>query len=233
MVSPFENSLFHKVLYKKATWQPPMAILGGLSGSKFLETDLLEEKPIVVFDFETTGLNVKQCRIIEMGAVKYVNRKEVDRFSTFVNPHTEISKIITKITGITQNMLQDAPTILDALPKFHEFLRGSVGIAHNADFDMNILHYESERIGVQCDYTVLCTLKMARALIQIPKRNLDALAEHFELSFESRHRSIGDILVTANVLWKILDQNPHLKTFQDLVPYREILQINQSKAKIR
>lgn len=232
MVSPFQNSIFYKILKQKAEWQPPIAILGGVSGSKFLEQDAFEDKPIVVFDFETTGLNVRASRIIEMGAIKYLNRKEVDRFSTFVNPDTEISPIITKITGITQDMLVDAPSILDALPQFHNFLRGSIGVAHNAEFDLNMLHYESQRIGMQCDYTIICTLKMARALVNITKRNLDALAEHFELSFESRHRSIGDILVTAGVLWKIIDQNPNLKTIQDFAPYREVLQLTPAKDRI-
>lgn len=223
MVSPFPNSVFYKILQQKQSVDVPIAIMGGLSGSRFLDQDLFAEKSIVVFDFETTGLNHKQSRIIEIGAVKYVNRREVDRMSTFVNPGIAISSIITKITGITQEMLIDAPKILDVLPQFHNFLRGSIGIAHNAEFDVGMLFYESQRIGMQCDYTVFCTLKLARALVKIERRNLDALAAHFNLSFESRHRSIGDILVTAQVLWNILDENPHLQTMQDLNPFRELM----------
>ena len=222
MVSAFQNSIFHKVLTQKNSFDTPLAIMGGMSGSRFFETEIFAEKPIVVFDFETTGLNTKTARIIEIGAIKYINRREIDRFSTFVNPETNISPIITKITGITQNMVLSAPTILESLPKFHNFLRGSIGIAHNAEFDMGMMYHESQRIGMLCDYTIICTLKLARAFLKIDRKNLDALAKHFELSFESRHRSIGDILVTAQVLWKILDANPHLQTIRDLMPFREM-----------
>lgn len=203
--------------------ETPMAIMGGLSGSRFFDDDLISQKPIVVFDFETTGLDHKHSRIIEIGAIKYINRQEVDRFSTLINPNVTLSPIITKITGITDHMLKDAPGILDVLPKFHDFLRGAIGVAHNAEFDIGMLFYESMRIGIQCDYTVICTLKLARALVNIERRNLDALAAHFDLSFESRHRSIGDILVTAGVLWKILDTNPHLKTINDFKLFREFM----------
>jgi len=225
MVSPFKNSIFYKILNQKTETQPPMAILGGVTGSRFLDEDIFSDKPIVVFDFETTGLDTKNARIIEIGAIKYVNRIEVDRMSTLVNPNIKILPIITKITGITQDMLVSAPSILETLPSFHNFLRGSIGVAHNAEFDLNMLHYESERIGVCCDYTVICTLKLARMFVKTGRRNLDALAEHFNLSFESRHRSIGDILVTAGVLWKLLDENPCLKTIKDLSPFRERLTI--------
>lgn len=223
MPSPFKNSIFCTILSQKKSDQIPIAIMGGVSGSRFSNEDTVADKPIVIFDFETTGLNTKSSRIIEIGAIKYVNREEVDRFSTFVNPDTQISGIITKITGITQDMLTSAPKILDVLPKFHDFLRGSIGVAHNAEFDIGMLYHESKRIGIECDYTVLCTLKLARAFVNIERRNLDALATHFNLSFESRHRSIGDILVTAQVLWNILDANPNLKTIQDFTPFREFM----------
>jgi len=223
VVSPFQNSVFYKILMQKNKIETPMAIMGGLSGSRFHDDALFAEQPIVVFDFETTGLDHKHSRIIEIGAIKYVNRQEVGRFSTLINPNVTLSSIITKITGITDAMLVDAPNILDVLPKFHDFLRGCIGVAHNAEFDIGMLFYESMRVGIQCDYTVICTLKLARALVNIERRNLDALAAHFDLSFESRHRSIGDILVTAGVLWKILDANPHLKTINDFKLFRELM----------
>jgi DNA polymerase III epsilon subunit-like protein len=72
---------------------------------------------------------------------------------------------------------------------------------------------------------VLCTLKLARALIKIERRNLDALAAHFGLEFESRHRSIGDILVTSEILWRILKEHPGLGTVGAMSPYREAMPI--------
>ena len=181
----------------------------------------MADLPIVVFDFETTGLDVKTARIIEIGAIKYVGRREVDRVSTLVHPGIPLTDEITQITGITSDMLKDAPPADQVLHTFHDMLRSCVGVAHNAEFDCQILGYESARLGVQCSYTVLCTLKMARTLVDVPRRNLDALAEHFGLSFESRHRSIGDIQVTAGLLWKMLDAQPSLRTLKDVESFME------------
>jgi DNA polymerase III subunit epsilon len=222
MVSPFQNSIFHFILSKKDNFvSAPLAIMGGVSGSRFYGNEQIENVPIVVFDFETTGLDVRSSRIIEIGAVKYKNRKEIARFSHLIHPGIPISQEITKITGIDDEMLKGKPDFQSVLPEFHDFLRGCVGLAHNAEFDIGILFHESNRLGISCDYTIFCTLKMARALVKIERRNLDTLAQHYGLSFESRHRSIGDILVTAGVFWRMLDQNPALKVISDLSPYRE------------
>lgn len=222
MVSNFQNSIFHYILNRKNDKQiSPIAIMGGMSGSRFKGNDKIEQLPIVIFDFETTGLDIRTARIIEIGAIKYINKKEIDRLSFLINPGILISDEITKVTGITNDMLIDQPNFQSILPKFHDFLRGCVGLAHNAEFDVGMLYHESNRLGISCDYTVFCSLKMARELVKIERRNLDALAQHYGLVFESRHRSIGDILVTAGVFWSMLEENPAIKTIADLYPYRE------------
>jgi DNA polymerase III epsilon subunit family exonuclease len=224
MVSPFQNSVFYELLQNNSAQNAvPTTILGGISGSFFMDSDRFHDKPFVIFDFETTGLDTRMARIIEIGAIKYVNRKEVGRFSQLVQPGQKLSSEITRITGITDAMLVGQPTIDHVLPEFHDFLRGSIGVAHNAEFDLSMLFHESNRLGVSCDYTVICTLKMARAFVKIESRNLDSLARHFGLQFESRHRSIGDILVTADVLWKICDEHPELQTVAHLLPFREFM----------
>ena len=224
MVSPFQNSIFHLILSRKDKFiSSPLAIMGGVSGSRFNGNERIEEVPIVIFDFETTGLDVRSSRIIEIGAIKYQNRKEVDRFSHLIHIDIPISKEITQITGIDNSMLEGKPDFQTILPQFHDFLRGCVGLAHNAEFDMGMLFHESNRLGISCDYTIFCTLKMARSLVKIERRNLDALAQHYGLTFESRHRSIGDILVTAGVFWRMLDENPDLKIISDFSPYREAM----------
>ena len=199
-----------------------LALLGGHTGSRFSVKEHIQDLPIVVFDFETTGLNVKTDRIIEIGAVKYKNRKEIARISTFVHPGQLVSNEITQITGITNDMLKDAPPMAEVLSDFHDFFRGCVGIAHNAEFDSQLLKWESMRLGIHCDYFIICTLKMARQLIMhIENRKLDTLASHFGLTFESRHRSIGDILVTAQVFWKLLDENPRLQKLEHFSTFLE------------
>ncbi len=185
------------------------------------------DKPIVVFDFETTGLDTKTARIIEIGAIKYINKMEVSRFSQLVNPQEPISEKITEITGIHSGMLEGMPTVEAVLPSFHEFLKGSVGVAHNARYDVGILYHESKRINITCQHDVICTLKLAKRFLKLDRRSLDSLSKHYNLSFESRHRSIGDSLVTAEVLWKILDEHPELQTMKDFSLYREDMPVER------
>ena len=224
MVSPFSNSLFSDIISGKGNVPvAPVAIMGGISGSSFKDTTSLAELPVVIFDFETTGLDTKKARIIEIGAVKYLNRREIERISMLVHPQQKLPPETFSITGINDEMLAGQPTIDAVLPDFHDFLRGCVGVAHNAEFDCSILVAESARLGISCNYHMLCTLKMARALVKCERKNLDALAAHYNLTFESRHRSIGDILVTAEVLWNMLEENKNLVTLKDFGPYQELM----------
>jgi DNA polymerase III epsilon subunit family exonuclease len=225
MPSPFSNSLFSTLLGARAANEnAPHAIMGGVTGSRFAPSQALADLPLVIFDFETTGLDSKSERIIEIGAVKFEGRKEIDRFSQLVSPGRPVSSEITQITGITNEMLTGKPLIAEVLPAFHDFLRGCVGVAHNAEFDTGFLVSESARLGIQCDYVILCTLRMARDLVKSDRKNLDALAAHYRLTFESRHRSIGDVLVTAAVMWNMLDENTRLVTLRDFTPYQEVMQ---------
>lgn len=227
MPSPFENSIFFDIVCKKTKNQSaPTAILGGMSGSSFASETPLANLPIVVFDFETTGIDPQKERIIEIGAVRFENRKEVARFSQLINPGKPLSQEIVDITGITDDMLTSAPSSSQVIPALHDFMRGAVGVAHNAEFDANFLSHESSRLGIQCNYHIICTLKLSRALLKLQRYKLDFLAQHYGLTFESRHRSIGDILVTAEVLWRMLDENQSLKTLADIAPYKqEMVQI--------
>ncbi len=226
MATAFQNSQFWDLIKSRShTGSRQHAIMGGITGSSFASRAVLRDLPIVVFDFETTGLDTKAARIIEIGAVKFEGREEVDRFTSLVNPGVRLTPEITTVTGLTDSDLVDAPALKDVIFPFHDFLRGCVGVAHNAKFDCEMLAYESARYGIQCAYTVLCTLKLSRQLVESQRHNLDALAEHFDLTFQSRHRSIGDILVTADVLWNILDQNPRLQTVADMNPFLEALPV--------
>ena len=108
----------------------------------------------VVFDLETTGLSAVNNRIIEIGAVKVMEGKIVDRFSTFVNPREPIPFEIEQLTSISDEMVIDAPVIEDILPKFLEFCEGCVLIAHNASFDAGFIQENCRRMGIDTDFTV-------------------------------------------------------------------------------
>ncbi|MFW7380976.1 MAG: PolC-type DNA polymerase III [Oligoflexus sp.] len=176
---------------------------------------------LVIFDFETTGLDTRRDQIIEIGALLTENGKIVDEFSSLVNPGQSLTDTIVKITGITDEMLADKPCIEQVLPDFLKFMEGSILVAHNAEFDMAFLRAAAERLGYQLDWPCFCTLKLARQLLpDLESKNLDTLAKHFGLSFEARHRSIGDCKVTSAVLQSMLqaDQS-QLTIWDDFQPF--------------
>ena len=181
----------------------------------------LLDNPLVIFDFETTGLDSSQDRIIEVGAVRWEGMKVVDEFSYLIQPEMPLSQEVINITGITDEMLEGQPLWQDILPKFLKFFDGSILVAHNAEFDMGFLRTSCLRQGYQLEWPAFCTLKMARqALPHLESKSLDALAAHYELQFEARHRSIGDVKVTTSVLESMLQHElADLQTWQDVQPF--------------
>jgi DNA polymerase III subunit epsilon len=178
------------------------------------------ESTIIVFDLETTGLDSKSDRIIEIGAIKLVNLEPVAEFSTLVSTDIEISPTITNITGLTQQDLVGQPQIEPVLNDFLDFIDGGILVAHNADFDMPMVKAHYSRMGIDLEWPTFCTLKMARRILEhLENKKLDTIAEHYGLTFESRHRSIGDVKVTIGVLQGMLNEAKHLKTWADLAPY--------------
>jgi DNA polymerase III subunit epsilon len=218
-----EYSTFHQVLFPPEVSNDSVQDLSLRRSLSFKvsPSDLVKDIPWVVFDFETTGLNKSSDRIIEIGALKMINGKVVDELSTLIEVDIPIPEVVQKITGITPDMLVGQPRIETYLPKLYDFIEGSVLIAHNGEFDMSFLSTESARIGFDINWPCFCTLKMARDLLSdLPKKNLDTLAEHYGLQFEARHRSIGDAKVTVDVLNQMLvDEGLHLKTWEDFKPY--------------
>jgi DNA polymerase III epsilon subunit family exonuclease len=184
-------------------------------------TARIEEVPIVVFDFETTGLDINQDRIIEIGAEKLVGFEVVDTFSTFISTDVELSAQIQQLTGITPDMLTGQPRVEDVLPEFLQFVDGSLMVAHNAEFDFTMLRAAALRLGYEVDLPCFCTLKMARTILpKLENRKLDTLAAHYNLTFSSRHRSMGDVRVTAEVLKNLLTvDGDGLDCWKDLEPF--------------
>lgn len=178
--------------------------------------------PIIIFDFETTGLDPNHDQIIEIGAIKYVNFEPVDQFSTLISTQKYLSDTVQRLTGITPQMLAGMPKIHEVLTRFLNFIEGSILVAHNASFDMSFLRAECLRQGIDLEWPVFCTLKMAREYLnQLERKSLDSLAQHYGLQFEARHRSIGDVKVTSTVLKELLhNEGCHLQTWSDLSPFQ-------------
>lgn len=195
-------------LEKVRRFQPPLAT--NISAS-----------PLVIFDFETTGLDTKNDHIIEIGGLKTQGGVIIEEFETLIKPPVPLTSTVINITGITEELLVGQPTIDGQLQKFLRFIDGSILVAHNADFDMAFLRSAAARLGIQLEWPGFCTLKMARNLLpDLESRTLDSLAEHYNLTFESRHRSIGDCKVTSSVLQSMLkDAFQDQVTWQALQPY--------------
>ena len=169
----------------------------------------------VVFDIETTGLSKEKEMITEIGAVKVADGKIIDRFSTFVNPQRPISAEITKLTGITDDMVKDAPTIENVLPEFLKFCEDTVLVAHNASFDTGFIRIAAERAGLgELHYTIVDTLELARALLpELNKHKLDIVCEHLGVTLNGHHRAVNDAEATAEVFIKFLDMLAEKKIF--------------------
>ena len=159
----------------------------------------------VVFDLETTGFSCVQNQIIEIGAVKVIDGKITDKFSTFVNPKVPIPFRIEELTSINDEMVMSAPTIETILPQFMEFCEGCIMVAHNASFDMSFIEENCRRLGLPCEKTVVDTVSMARVLLpQLNRFKLDTVAKALGVSLENHHRAVDDAGCTAEIFEKFI-----------------------------
>ncbi len=160
----------------------------------------------VVFDIETTGLSFKFCKIIEIGAVRLDKAGNViSRFSEFVNPEEPIPYSIEKLTSINDNMVKDADTIDKVLPRFLEFCRGAMLVAHNATFDTTFIRVNARRLGLEYDFTALDTMTLAYIFLpELGRYNLDRLTHYFKLTNAHHHRACDDAEVTSEIFVRLL-----------------------------
>ena len=169
----------------------------------------LDHEEWVVVDVETTGGSVRHGhRVTEVAAVCVSGGRIERTYSTLVNPGRRIPAMITSLTGISDEMVRNAPRFCDVVDELNGVLRGRVFVAHNAAFDWGFLCGEMERaVGGRLEGRLLCTVRLARKLLpQLPSRSLDSLAHYFGLEIESRHRALDDAVATAHVLLRLLDR---------------------------
>ncbi|MGN0263113.1 MAG: PolC-type DNA polymerase III [Oliverpabstia sp.] len=172
----------------------------------------------VVFDIETTGFSPVSNRIIEIGAVRVEKGEIVDRFSVFVNPQVPIPFRIEQLTGINDGMVMDAEPIEQVLPKFLEFSRGAVMVAHNAGFDMSFIIENCRRLGIEQEFTYVDTVGMARMLLPgLNRFKLDTVAKALNISLLNHHRAVDDAACTAEIFVK----------FVKMCKERDILNLDQ------
>ncbi len=174
---------------------------GGFENRELMETEF------VVFDLETTGAKAPPCRITEIGAYRVKNGEVMEEFQTLVNPEMLIPCFITELTGISDDMVADAPVFADIAHDFLNFIGDSILVAHNSGFDMRFLNFEigrifgSYRMGNPC----LCTVQLSRKLLpDILNHKLKTVAAHYSIDLINHHRASADAYATAHIFVNLL-----------------------------
>ena len=148
----------------------------------------------IVLDIETTGFSCTNNQIIEIAAIKVENKKIIERFDTLIDPHTSIPYHITKITGISNNMVYNAPSIESILPEFYDFLEDLPIVAHNAPFDIRFISHNLNLCGYSFNNQVIDTLKISKNIYpHFPNHKLENIAKNLHIKVETAHRAMADV----------------------------------------
>lgn len=169
----------------------------------------LAETDFVVFDLETTGAKAPPCRITEIGAYRVRNGAIVAEYQTLVNPETPIPLFISQLTGISDQMVRNAPKFREVAHDFLDFIGDAILVAHNAHFDMRFLNHEIGRIHT--DYRLknpsLCTVRISRKLLpDVENHRLNTLANYYSVALVNHHRASDDARATAHIFVKLLEE---------------------------
>ena len=153
-----------------------------------------------VLDIETTGLSFRTEKITEFGAIKIKNGEIIDTFECFVNPEKPIPYEVIKVTHITDDMVRDAETIEQVLPKFLEFIGDDVLVAHNANFDIGFIRHFAELQGYKLNNTYIDTLALARDMFpDYKKHKLGIIADNLGIRVDVAHRALDDVKTLVKV----------------------------------
>ena len=197
-----ENGFHHMYSEKSSSVQRP-----GKGKNK-----LILPNDYVVIDIETTGLSPELDDIIEVAGVRYKNGEKVDEFSSLVKPPREdgeeyVWSYITELTGITNEMLEDAPMLSEVIPKFYSFIGDSVLVGHNVNFDINFLYDEFFKIvSKPLTNDFVDTMRMSRRVHPEEKHHrLKDLVKRYNITQENAHRALDDCEVTKEIYDSIKD----------------------------
>ena len=165
----------------------------------------MKEKIYAIVDLETTGGRASRDKITEIGIVLHDGRQIVRTYETLVNPECPIPYGITQLTGITQEMVQDAPRFFEVAKEIVELTEGAVFVAHNVRFDYSFLREEFKRLGYTYSRKTLCTVRLSRKTFPgLPSYSLENLIRHFGIQVSDRHRAMADTLATTELFERIL-----------------------------
>lgn len=160
----------------------------------------IERTPLAFIDVETTGMSARRGRVIEVGVVRVENGEIVATMNQLIDPGTPLPSDITRLTGISNDDLIDAPTFRQIADDLAEILDGAIFVAHNVRFDYSFIKAEFARLNAPFNPKLLCTVRLSRALYPHHRgHSLEAIIKRHGLQAEHRHRAYDD----AHVLWQL------------------------------
>ena len=178
---------------------------------KMVKKTTADFKSFVAFDFETTGLGADE-RITEIGAVKVIDGFMVARYSSLTDPQKPIDPRITKITGITNEMVAGKPTAEQLMPSFDAFTEGLPLVAHNASFDCRFLDQAAKRAGCYFDQEIFDTLLYAKRILpELSSHKLPSLCRLLGITQSSAHRAWCDAEAAARLYMILRSKDTSLK----------------------
>jgi len=167
----------------------------------------LANSEFVVFDIETTGLSALNCHITEIGAVRIKGGQIIDEMNIFADPGEHIPENITELTGITDEMVKGAPSQLEAVKQFLDFAKGSMLIAHNANFDISFIRKVCEDNKIPFENTYLDTVALSRYVNpDLKKHKLNTIADYYKLGDFNHHRASDDAKMLAAIFAKMSEK---------------------------
>lgn len=158
-----------------------------------------------VIDIETTGLSCHKNEIIELSALKIRNNKIADKFSALIKPDGHINSFIRGLTGISDELVQNAPNIKEVLPDFIKFIEQDTLLGHNISFDIRFIkHNLQKHLQKDLRNNTIDTMKLSRKYCTtLTSHRLQVLAEHFNINTEGHHRALKDCEMTNCVYQNI------------------------------
>jgi len=188
---------------------------------------LIRKEVFICLDCESTGLEVKTDRIIEIAACRFNFDQILQQYETLVDPECEIPLASQEIHKISKEMIQGKPKILEVLPPFLEMIRNHILVGHGITFDIALIAAEARRHRIPChieEQPFLDTLRMARLYGESPVNSLQQLRQHFNIEPEGAHRAMSDVIVNIEVFKQLAK------------PYKmveELLQILQKPIRLK
>lgn len=164
---------------------------------------MLDVSTLSIIDVETTGLSAATHRVIEVGIIRVENNQVVKRYQQLINPEAAIPSFIQNHTGITPQMVKDAPTFAEVFKQIDGLLEGGIFMAHNAGFDYGFIQAEYRRLGRSLLMPRICTVQLSRRLFpQYRHHGLDHIIRRFSIECPARHRALDD----AEVVWQFYNR---------------------------